>query len=79
MYYYTYVLKSSKDGRLYIGSTSNLVQRVKQHNAGDVEATKNRRPLNLVYYEAGLDKDKAHKRERYFKTGFGRAFLKNRI
>lgn len=76
MFFYTYVLKSVKDGRLYIGSSANVIQRIKQHNAGEVEATKNRRPLQLVYYEARLEKANAQKRERYFKTGFGREFLK---
>lgn len=77
--YYVYVLQSIKDSNLYIGSTTNLEQRLKDHQAGRVEATKNRRQLELVYYEAGLDKDKAYRREQYFKTGFGRKFLKSRI
>ena len=41
-------------------------------------ATKERRPLKLFYYEAYHDKNKAIKREKYFKTGFGRRFLKDR-
>lgn len=77
--YYTYVLRSKKDGRLYIGYTFNLEQRLKLHNSGNVESTKNRQPLELIYYEACLDKDQAMKREKYFKTGFGRKYLKNRL
>ena len=77
--YYTYVLKSRKDKKLYIGSTSDLKTRFKFHNEGRVRATKNRRPFDLVYYEACLNKLKAEKREKYFKTGFGRGFLKSRI
>ena len=79
MFYYTYVLKSIKDKKLYIGWAVDLQRRLKEHNSGKVEATKNRRPLKLVYYEACLDKEKAIKREKYFKTGFGRRFLKSRI
>lgn len=78
-FYYTYVLKSKKDGKLYIGSTSDLITRLKAHNSGDVESTKSRRPLELVYYEACLDKNKAAKREKYFKTGFGHKFLYDRL
>lgn len=77
--YYTYVLKSIKDSKLYIGWTDDLRLRIKKHNQGRVNATKNRRPLKLIYYEACLLKDKAIKREKYFKTGFGRRFLKMRI
>lgn len=77
--YYTYVLKSIKDGKLYVGWTDNLKLRIKRHNQGGVNATKNRRPLKLIYYEACLLEDKAIEREKYFKTGFGRRFLKMRI
>lgn len=77
--YYTYVLKSMVDSKLYIGFTSDLKSRLKKHNNGFVEATVNRRPLILIYYEACIDKIKAIRREKYFKTGFGRRFLKSRI
>lgn len=77
--YYTYVLLSKFDGKLYIGFTDNLRNRLKQHILGNVESTKNRLPVKLVYYEACLDEIKAVKREKYFKTGFGRRFLQSRI
>jgi putative endonuclease len=77
--FYTYELKSKKDNKLYIGFTEDLKKRLVSHNKGNVEATKSRVPFELVYCEACSDKDKAIKREKYFKTGFGRRFLKNRI
>ncbi|HRZ30490.1 MAG TPA: GIY-YIG nuclease family protein [Candidatus Paceibacterota bacterium] len=77
--FYTYVLKSGIDGNLYIGWSDDLKERIKKHNNGLVKATCPRRPLTLVYYEACLSKEKAIKREKYFKTGFGRKFLKTRI
>lgn len=77
--YYTYVLRSKKDNKLYIGYTDNLEKRFTKHAKGLAEATVNRWPLELVYYEACLDKQKALKREKYFKTGFGRRFLKSRV
>ena len=76
--YYTYVLLSKKDNKFYIGFCENLVKRMKEHNKGIVKATKNRRPLILFYYESCLDKKDAIAREKYFKTGFGRRFLKER-
>ncbi len=78
-FFYTYVLKSKKDNHLYIGWPDNLVARYKKHMDGNVVATKYRRPLILVYYEACLDKKAAIKREKQLKTGFGRLYLKNRI
>lgn len=82
MFFYTYVLRSKKDGNLYIGWTTDLVSRVKKHNKGLVKATENRRPLNLVYYvyyEACLSKKEAIRREKSLKTGFGRKYLKNKM
>ena len=77
--YYTYVLNSKLDKKFYIGFTDNLKNRILSHNKGEVNATRNRRPLELVYYEACKNKTKAIEREKYFKTGFGRRFLKKRI
>lgn len=78
-FYYTYVLKSERDGKLYIGWSDDLKPRLDKHNQGLVEATKNRAPLELIYYEACLSKEKAIKREKTLKTGFGRKYLKNRL
>lgn len=77
--FYTYVLRSLKDGNLYIGWTSDLKNRFNVHNQGKVEATKYRIPLELVYYEACTNKDLAIAREKQLKTGFGRAYLKRRL
>lgn len=77
--FYTYILKSFKDDKLYVGWTDNLKHRVANHKKGLVISTRNRLPLELIYYEACKDKKKAMIREKYFKTGFGRKFLKNRI
>ena len=52
--YYTYVLLSKKDDKLYTGYTKDLKLRFKQHNNGQVKSTKNRRPLILIYYEQVL-------------------------
>ena len=78
-FFYTYVLKSLVDNKLYTGWAADLKNRLFEHNSGNVESTKSRRPLVLVYYEACLSEDKAIKREKTLKTGFGRKFLENRI
>ena len=75
--YYTYVLQSEKDRKLYFGFTKNLKQRFDQHQKGKVVSTKDRRPLKLVYYEACIDKNDALKREKYFKTYHGRGIFRN--
>jgi len=45
--YYVYTLRSGKDDKLYIGSTSNLKKRLKEHKEGRVQSTSYRRPLEL--------------------------------
>jgi putative endonuclease len=77
--YYTYVLKSERDNRLYIGSTSNLSRRINEHNRGKVRSTKGRRPFSIVYHEEYEDKTSARKRELFFKSGQGRLFLKTKL
>lgn len=77
--FFTYVLKSKIDNKLYIGFTKDLKKRIEEHNKGLVEATKKRKPLELLYYEACLNKEKAIAREKYFKSGYGRNFLNNRL
>ena len=49
--YYTYVLRSKKDNKLYIGQTSDLLRRIIDHNLGLVKSTKHRIPFVKVYYE----------------------------
>ena len=77
--YYVYVIQSLEDKKLYIGHTDNLIRRFKEHNTGQVESTKNRVPFKLLYYEACNVIEDALDREKDFKTGFGRAYLKRRL
>ncbi len=65
--YYVYILKSEKDGRLYIGSSAHLKNRLAEHHQGKVSSTKHRRPMKLVYYEGYRDEDDAKEREYNFK------------
>ena len=77
--YYTYVLQSDRDNAFYIGFTKDLKLRFEQHNKGEVDSTKNRRPLKLIYYESCLNQADATKREKYLKTYNGKRFLHKRL
>jgi putative endonuclease len=74
--FYVYILHSKKDGQLYTGFANNLKIRIKKHNDGFVRATKHRRPLYLIYYEAYLYESDAKRREKYLKGGNGKENLK---
>ncbi|MCX6766035.1 MAG: GIY-YIG nuclease family protein [Candidatus Moranbacteria bacterium] len=71
--FYVYLLKSRKDRRFYVGYSADLKLRIKEHNEGEVEATRHRRPLDLVYYESYKVKKAAQERERKLKH-FGAAY-----
>ena len=77
--YYVYVLRSEVDKKLYVGYTSDLRKRMKAHNNGSVSATRDRKPLELLYYEACVHRDDAIRRERYLKTTYGKRYIKNRL
>jgi len=76
---YVYVLYSEKDKRLYIGFTPDLRKRLIKHQTGYVKATKNRRPLKLIYYESYLLEKDAKRREKYLKSGGGRKELAKQL
>ena len=77
--YYIYILQSNKDKQFYTGYTNNLKERLKLHNDGKVSSTKNRLPVELVYYEACLNQQDATHREKYLKTAWGKRYIKARL
>ena len=79
MKYFTYILRSTKDGNFYTGFTSDLEKRVEAHNSGKVTSTKSRLPLKLVYYEVCLNKDDAFHREKYLKSSYGKRYIRSRL
>ncbi len=77
--HYVYVLKSRKDRKNYVGYTKNLKLRFELHKKGKVISTKDRRPLDIIYYEACIDQQDATHREKYLKTYHGKMFIKKRL
>ena len=74
--YIVYVLRSLKDKKHYTGYTSNIEQRLDEHNAGKTKSTRNRRPFELLYKEVYKNEEEAKKREKFLKSGKGREELK---
>ena len=73
--FYVYVLRSENDSGFYIGFSSNLRARLRQHQDGESPATKSRDPWKLIYYEAYTEREDAEGREKFLKSGAGRRFL----
>ena len=65
--FYTYILKSLKDSRRYIGHTEDLTMRLEFHNNGLCDATKNRIPLCLICYREFETRAEAIRYEKYLK------------
>ena len=61
---YVYIMASRRNGTLYIGVTSDLINRIAQHRAGLIEGfTKKYHCTLLVWYEVHDDIQEARRRE----------------
>ena len=76
--YYTYILRSLKDGTYYYGSTDNIAKRIEQHNRGKVRYTKGHLPYVLHYSEEFPTRADAIRREKFFKSIAGYRWLRTR-
>jgi putative endonuclease len=77
---YVYLLQSEMDGhQRYLGITSNLKQRLADHNAGKSSHTSKYLPWKLVTYVAFSNERRAELFERYLKSGSGHAFARKRL
>lgn len=74
MPYVVYILYSSKDGKLYVGCTSDLKERFAKHQRGEVPATRYRLPIVVIHAEVFTNKADAFNRERFLKSLWGSRF-----
>lgn len=77
--YNVYAIKSLIRDYVYVGLTSNLERRLGEHNSGKNKTTKPYKPFVLFYTEAYSTRSEAREREKYFKSGAGKEFLKSLI
>lgn len=78
--YYVYLLENKDDKGWYIGYTSNLKRRLKEHQSGyGSQTTGMKIGWELIYYEAYLNEKDAKGRERFLKSGSGRKYLKKQL
>lgn len=78
MGYYTYVLKSKKNGDLYVGSAENVAVRLIRHNSGGVRSTKGYRPWELLESHAFETRSEAVQHERFLKNHQQKEILKKK-
>jgi len=70
-----YVIKSRKSGRRYVGITSNLQRRLREHSNGNTKAGQLLRAFALIHTEEFPDHRSARVREKLLKSGQGRKWL----
>lgn len=75
-----YILKSEKNRKRYVGSSSKPAEdRTKEHNSGTNVFTRHNKPWRLIYQEQFATKDEALRREKFLKSGQGRKWLDENI
>ena len=77
--YSVYVLYSENFKRLYVGMTVCVERRIGEHNRGETHSTKHYRPWKLIYTEVVGTRRQARDKEKYYKSGCGREFVKQFI
>ena len=78
--HYVYLLESTAaPGQRYVGLTTDLRQRLTDHNSGKSKHTAKFKPWRLATYIAFSDQTKAMVFERYLKSGSGHAFANKRL
>jgi putative endonuclease len=77
--FFVYALVSAKDKRIYVGFSRDIDKRIYEHNSGKTKSTKGFRPWTLLYFEEVEGRDSARQREKYYKSGIGKEFLKSLI
>jgi putative endonuclease len=75
-----YILYSAKHNKKYYGQTSNLIARFRDHNElGNKGWVKKFRPWEVVHVEFFMTRSEALQREKYFKSGAGRDWVRNNL
>lgn len=75
--FFVYVIVSEIKGlRFYIGMTTNLNQRLLEHNSGKTKSTKGYTPWGLFFFERFTTRQAARAREIYYKSGTGKEKIK---
>ena len=81
--FFVYVLVSESTDRRYTGHTDDLERRVAEHNDPTCNPKKhtsrNRGPWRLAYSEEHPTRPAAMRREKWLKSGVGRAWLDREI
>jgi len=77
--YYTYILKSEKTEKLYIGHTENLEKRLIEHNSNQSNFTKGKGPWKIIFSNEFNTRSEAMKFEIKLKKIKNKNYLINNL
>jgi putative endonuclease len=77
--YFVYILRSMVDNSFYIGFSTDVERRLKEHNTGKSRYTKVKMPWKVVYFEECITKKDALKREKFLKAQRNREFYERLV
>ena len=75
--YYVYALWSKDFDKIYVGMSENPEKRLADHNKGKSRYTRKYLPWISFFLEEAETQSLARKKEKYYKSGWGRKKLKS--
>ncbi|MFA7253970.1 MAG: GIY-YIG nuclease family protein [Patescibacteria group bacterium] len=76
---FVYILQSEKNDEYYVGSTEDVESRLNQHNSGNVQATRNKAPYKIVFFQCFESVSLARRAEMKIKSWKRRDFIEKII
>ena len=74
--FFVYAIRSLTRNYIYVGLSNDYERRIREHNDGYERTTKPYRPFEIILIEEFLTRPEARQREKYLKSGVGKAYLK---
>jgi len=74
--FFVYAIRSLTRNYIYVGLSNDYERRIREHNDGYERTTKPYRPFELILIEEFSTRPEARQREKYLKSGVGKAYLK---
>jgi putative endonuclease len=78
MIIFVYILRNANN-KFYVGMAELPEKRLKEHNSGKTKTTRGKGPWEIVHTEQYPNRIEARAREKFLKSGIGRAWIKSKF
>ncbi len=76
---YTVYVLQNESGKLYIGQTCDLDERLEEHNVTGKGYSSKYRPWKVIWSKVFVTRKDSMREERYLKTGVGRDWINKNV